>query len=116
MHYNNNVTDSLIHKKCVPCEGGTKPLTRPEFEVYLPQVSDWQIINDLALQKEFVFKDFAEGVAFINKIANVAQEEGHHPDIKLHDYKKVTIILSTHAIGGLSINDFIMATKIDQLV
>jgi 4a-hydroxytetrahydrobiopterin dehydratase len=106
----------LSKQKCVPCEGGTKPLTRQEFEVYIPQVADWQIVNDLSLVKEFTFKDFTEALNFVNKVGAIAQTEGHHPDINLHDYKKVTITTSTHAIGGLSVNDFILAVKIDELL
>lgn len=106
----------LSKKKCVPCEGGDKPLTRAEFSVYLPQVATWQVVKDLSLTKDFLFKDFAEALDFVNKVGAIAQSEGHHPDINLHDYKKVGITLSTHAIGGLSVNDFILATKIDELV
>jgi 4a-hydroxytetrahydrobiopterin dehydratase len=107
--------NDLIHQKCVPCEGGTKPLSRSEFEVYLPQVENWGVQQDLQLQREFEFKNFSESIGFINKVAEIAEQEGHHPDINLHDYKKVAITLSTHAIGGLSINDFIVAAKIDEL-
>ena len=107
----------LTHQKCVPCEGGTKPLTRFEFQIYLDSVKDWQVINDeKAIQKELTLKNFKEVVKFINQIAEIAESEGHHPDLSLHDYKKLTITISTHAIGGLSINDFILAAKIDLLL
>lgn len=110
-------TSDLIHKKCVPCEGGTKPLTRAEFQVYLDSVKNWNVINDeKAIQKEFVLKDFKSVIELVDKIADIAESEGHHPDLNIHDYKKLTITLSTHAIGGLSINDFILAAKIDYLL
>lgn len=106
---------NLSQHHCVPCEGGTAPLTRQEFTVYLDQVKDWTILNDLALERDFTLKNFKAAVAFINAVAEVAESEGHHPDITLYDYKKVKINLTTHAIKGLSINDFVMATKIDLL-
>lgn len=111
------MTTPLTKHHCVPCEGGTKPLTRAEFEVYLPQVSDWNVTeHDHALAKEFTFKNFAEALAFINKVGGIAESEGHHPDINLHDWKYVSIYLTTHAIKGLSINDFVLASKIDLLL
>jgi 4a-hydroxytetrahydrobiopterin dehydratase len=109
-----NPTNLSTHH-CVPCEGGVAPLKREEFAVYLEQVKDWNVIDDKALQREFIFKNFKETVAFINKVAEVAESEGHHPDLNLHNYKKLTVHLYTHAIGGLSTNDFIMAVKIDEL-
>lgn len=109
-------TSDLSTHHCVPCEGGTKPLTRAEFTVYLDQVKDWQIVNDeKAIEHEFTLKNFKGAIEFITKIAAIAEAEGHHPDLLLHDYKKVKVMLSTHAIGGLSVNDFVMAVKIDAL-
>ncbi|MEO8581018.1 MAG: 4a-hydroxytetrahydrobiopterin dehydratase [Patescibacteria group bacterium] len=108
---------NLVHQKCVPCEGGTKPLTRSEFQIYLDSVKDWNVIqNETAIQKEFLLKNFKEVISFVNRIAEIAEEEGHHPDLNIHDYKKLTITLTTHAISGLSINDFILAAKIDRLL
>lgn len=107
---------SLGDQHCVPCEGGTKPLTRSEFSVYLPQVTDWQVSQDeLSLSKKFEFADFAKAMEFVNQVAAIAQSEGHHPDIFLHAWKYVTLILSTHAIGGLSVNDFVLAVKINAI-
>lgn len=106
----------LSQHHCVPCEGGTQPLTRAEFTVYLDQVKDWEIVGEKALQKTFTLKNFVAAVEFINRIAQVAESEGHHPDLKLHEYKKLTVHLTTHAIKGLSINDFVMAVKIDELL
>ena len=73
------------------------------------------MVAEKALEKEFVLKNFTAAVDFINKIAQVAESEGHHPDILLYDYKKLKITLTTHAIDGLSINDFVMAMKINEL-
>lgn len=106
----------LVHQHCVPCEGGTSPLTKEEYRVYLPQVDTWTITDDeKRIEKEFHCENFLQGVAFINKIAALAESQGHHPDLLLHDFKHVKVSLWTHAIGGLSINDFVLATKIDQL-
>lgn len=107
---------SLIHQHCVPCEGGTVPLTKEEYQVYLPQVLSWTITDDeKRIEKEFSFKNFSFAVEFITNVAKIAESEGHHPDLFLHDFKQVKVSLWTHAIGGLSINDFVLATKIDQL-
>jgi 4a-hydroxytetrahydrobiopterin dehydratase len=109
------MTDNLLNKKCVPCEGGMKAFTREEAEVFFPQVSGWIIDKEAKkISKEFMFKDFVEAMNFINNVAKIAEAEGHHPDIHVF-YNKVTLELSTHAIGGLSENDFILAAKIDAL-
>ena len=106
----------LTQQKCVPCEGGVEPLKRAEFQPYLDAVNDWSVVdNDLQIEKEFVFKNFKQALAFINKVGEIAESEGHHPDIYLHNFKKVKISLMTHAIKGLSTNDFILAAKIDAL-
>lgn len=106
----------LTHQKCVPCEGGVAPLTREEFSQYLAAVPDWQVVkNDTAIERDFAFKNFKAAMEFINKVADIAESEGHHPDMYLHDWKFVRIALWTHAIKGLFINDFILAAKIDAL-
>jgi len=110
-----DTTSDLSQHHCVPCEGGIAPLSRREFSVYLDQVKDWIIINDVVIEREFSFKNFKAAIAFMNQIAEVAESEGHHPDLLLHDYKKLKVTLSTHAIKGLSINDFVLAIKIDAL-
>jgi 4a-hydroxytetrahydrobiopterin dehydratase len=108
--------NDLAKKHCVPCEGGVTPLGGPELQSYLGDVPFWKLSSDgKSISREFVFKDFVEGVVFITDIAHIAEEEGHHPDLNLHSYKKVLVTLSTHAIKGLSENDFILATKIDRL-
>lgn len=105
----------LKNHKCVPCEGGVDPMKRSEFEQYLDQVIGWSIREDKKLEKEFKFKNFKEALLFINKVGAIAEEEGHHPDINLHNWNRVTLTLSTHAIGGLSLNDFIVGRKINWL-
>jgi len=106
----------LSEKKCVACEGGVPPLTREQVAVFSLQIKEWNIAADMrSISRAFVFKNFKEALAFVNRIGALAEEEGHHPDINLFDYKKVIITLSTHAIGGLSENDFIVAAKIDNI-
>jgi 4a-hydroxytetrahydrobiopterin dehydratase len=106
----------LKDQKCVPCEGGVEPLKRSEFEQYLAQVSGWKLTEDRLLQREFIFKNFREAMVFVNRVAELAEAEGHHPDMNIHSWNKVEMKLSTHAIGGLSVNDFVMAVKIDALL
>lgn len=108
--------DQLKKHKCEPCEGGVEPLTREEFEVYLPQVPGWSVVEDKKIEKEWVLKNFVEAMDLVQKIGEIAEEEGHHPDILIHEYKKVRVSLWTHAIGGLSVNDFVVAVKIEELV
>ena len=121
----------LLSKKCVPCEEGTEPFARDEAEKYLSEVKGWEIVDEddpasssqnrlrgaskLKIRKRFRFESYMAGIEFVNKIAKVADGEDHHPDLYV-GYKKVTVNLMTHNIGGLSENDFIMAAKIDQLV
>lgn len=107
--------EHLTEKKCAPCEGGVDPLTRTEFEPYLEQVEKWTVVNDKVIERQFEFKDFAQALAFVNKVGEIAEDEGHHPDIFIHGWNKVKISLWTHAINGLSINDFIVATKVDRV-
>ena len=92
------------------------PLMAEEIEKYLPEVTGWELLEDKKIRREFRFKDFKEAMAFVNKVANLAESEGHHPDIYLHSWNKVRLDLSTHAIGGLSENDFILAAKINNIV
>lgn len=104
----------LTHQKCVPCEGGTKPMTMDEAKPYLEEVKDWEVADAKKIRRKFKFKDFKEALAFVNRVGAIAEEEGHHPDIEL-EWGKVKVELSTHAIGGLSVNDFILAAKIDKI-
>ena len=113
-----NMPDSLLHQKCVPCEGGTEPLKKEEEDLYYEQTPDWTIIREGVHQlvREFEFKNFREVLDVVNKIGEIAESEGHHPNLYIHDWKKLKVELTTHAIGGLSINDFILAVKIDEMV
>ena len=108
----------LINKKCVPCEGGAVPFDISEIHKYQKKVDGWNIIknkkNIFLLEKEFKFKNFEESQSFVNKVGKISEEEGHHPDIFFGwGYTKINI--TTHAIEGLSENDFILAAKIDQI-
>ncbi len=106
----------LTKKMCVACEGTEKPFDRKESNEYLKKVKIWELSKDIkSISKDFQFKNFKEAINFINKVAKLAESEGHHPDILLHNYRKVKINLTTHAIKGLSENDFIIATKIDSI-
>ena len=105
----------LSEKKCVACEGGMPPLTPKEIASYQKELkAPWEVHENKRVSREFKFKDFKEAMKFVNKIADIAEEEGHHPDIHVF-YNKVMIELWTHAIEGLSENDFIMAAKIEKL-
>ena len=111
--------NDLLKKKCVPCEGGALPLDKAEAEKYMhmvtlpAQAGGWELSEDgKNITKTFKFKDFIGAINFVNKISEIAESEGHHPDINVR-YNKVKLILSTHAIGGLSENDFILAAKIN---
>jgi 4a-hydroxytetrahydrobiopterin dehydratase len=108
----------LLKQKCVPCEGGVKPLNKMEAEAMLSfHIKDWTLDKDIKnISKIFKFKDFKEALSFVDKVGALAEKEGHHPDILLFNYKEVKINLSTHAIGGLSQNDFILAVKINELL
>lgn len=107
---------SLHQEKCVPCEGGVKPYSREEAEKLLTQVSKhWSLATDKDIQARLKFKDFAEAMKFVNNVAELAEGQGHHPDIMI-SYNKVALTLTTHAINGLSRNDFILASKIDLLL
>lgn len=106
----------LSEEKCTACEGGTPTLTEAEYAPLLAELpADWNIVGSKVLTKEFSFRDFREALIFVNKVGEIAETENHHPDINLHNYKQVMISLSTHAIGGLSRNDFILASKIENL-
>ena len=105
----------LVEKTCRACEGETLPLGKNEAAEYLSQVPGWTPPADYtAISREFLFDDFAGAMRFVNKVADLAEKEGHHPDIHIW-YNRVTLELSTHAIKGLSENDFILAAKINLL-
>lgn len=105
----------LSQKHCVPCEGGVFPLARQESEPMMKDIPQWKLADDaLSISREFTFKNFAESLGFTNKIGVLAEAEGHHPDLSL-SWGRVGVQLTTHAIGGLSENDFILAAKINNL-
>jgi 4a-hydroxytetrahydrobiopterin dehydratase len=107
----------LIRKRCIPCEKGAKPLLPEEVARLATELPLWTVsASSTELSREIVFKDFVDAVVFVTDVAHIAEEEGHHPDLNLHGYNKVLITLSTHAIHGLSENDFIVAAKIDELL
>ena len=106
----------LEQKKCVPCEGIGEPMTKEQAVEQMANVPDWQLSDDGKwISREYTAKNFVTAVDFIQKVAEVAESENHHPDIHLTGYRKLKIDLSTHAIGGLSENDFIVAAKVNKL-
>ena len=109
--------NDLLKKKCVPCEGGVIPFNISEIHKYQKKVDGWDVIKNnkgvFFLEKKFKFKNFLDSQNFINLVGKISEEEGHHPDLSFGwGYAKVTI--TTHAIEGLSENDFILAAKIDR--
>ncbi len=104
----------LIQKKCVLCEDQA-PFREEEIKKYMVELKKgWEVLADQKIKKLFKFKDFKEAMIFVNKVAVLAESEGHHPDIAVH-YNKVDIVIWTYALGGLSENDFILAAKIDNI-
>lgn len=105
----------LASKRCVVCEVGGKPLSEVEAGILLKELSGWNISDDFKnINKAWKFKDFKSAFAFASNVADLAEEEGHHPEITV-GWGKVKITLTTHAVSGLSENDFILAAKIDKL-
>lgn len=108
--------DQLVQKKCKPCEGGVEPTSLEDAKAQLTKLSGWRLTHDgQRIRKDWVVKNFMAGLDFFNRVAEVAEGDGHHPDLHLEGYRNVWIELWTHAIGGLSENDFILAAKIDRL-
>ena len=104
----------LASKTCVPCKGGVPPLKGLELQRILRQVPEWKAVNEHHITRTFTFPDFKQALAFVNKVGELAEQQGHHPDIFLA-WGKVEITLWTHKIDGLTESDLIMAAKIDQL-
>jgi len=105
----------LKEKRCRPCEGGVPPLEKEEIEQYQKQLkNEWEVVDHKKIRQTYSFKDFKEALNFANKVGEIAEEEQHHPDLHVY-YGKVVIELATHAIGGLSENDFILAAKIENI-
>jgi 4a-hydroxytetrahydrobiopterin dehydratase len=106
----------LTSKRCVPCEGGVPPLDAGQVRELLSAVPQWTLTADgRRIRREWRVKDFAAALAFFNRIAQVAETEDHHPDLHLTRYRHVAVELWTHAVGGLTMNDFVLAAKIDTL-
>ena len=103
----------LHEKKCIQCESGGTPLSEDETKRNLEQIPEWKL-NGKKIVREFGFSDFKEAMKFVNNIADIAEGEGHHPDIHIH-WNKVMLELWTHSMNGLSENDFILAAKINNL-
>ena len=109
-------TEQLTKKNCVPCEGGVPRYSLADAQDQLKQLSGWRLTHDgERIRKDWVLKHFMAGLDFFGRVAEVAEKDGHHPDLHLEGYRNVWIELYTHAIGGLSENDFILAAKIDEL-
>ena len=105
---------NLSKKHCLPCKTGTPPLAGKKIKEYQKEILDWKVIRQKKLLKEFKLKNFRQVMDFVKKIASLAEREGHHPDIHIF-YNRVRLQIWTHAIGGLSVNDFILATKVDKI-
>ena len=110
--------DDLLKKKCVPCEGGVVPFDTSEIHKYQKKIDGWDVIKDkkdiFFLEKNFKFKNFKESQKFVNNVGEISEKEGHHPEI-IFGWGYAKINITTHAIEGLSENDFILAAKIDKI-
>jgi len=108
--------DELKKRMCQPCEGGMPPLPRAEVERLLNELPGWELTKTgERIRRQWTAKNFMAAIEFVNRVAELAENEGHHPDLHLVNYRDVAIELWTHAIGGLSENDFISAAKIEEL-
>ena len=104
----------LADRECVPCRGGVPPMQGEEIKVLLQQLEGWQAVNEHHLQKRYRFKDFRESLEFVNRVGNLAEQQGHHPDI-CFGWGQAEVTIWTHKIDGLSESDFVLAAKIDKL-
>ncbi len=110
------MAENLTSRRCAPCEGGIPPLGTEQVRDYLRQLPGWTLAdNGTRIRRSWRVKDFATALDFFNRVGKVAEDEDHHPDLHLANYRDVTIELSTHAIGGVSENDIILAAKINEL-
>jgi 4a-hydroxytetrahydrobiopterin dehydratase len=106
--------EDLASQTCVPCRGGVPPVKGKELQQILQQVPQWKAVNEHHISRTFTFPDFKQALDFVNRVGEVAEQQGHHPDILL-TWGKAEITLWTHKIDGLTQSDFIMAAKIDRL-
>jgi 4a-hydroxytetrahydrobiopterin dehydratase len=104
----------LAERECVPCRGGVPPMTGEEIKKFSSQVGDWRVISDHHLARSYRFKDFRETLDFVNRIGELAEQQGHHPDI-CFGWGKADVSIWTHKIDGLTESDFVLAAKIDKL-
>ena len=104
----------LAERQCVPCRGGVPPMKGEQINEIASQLPDWQVVNEHHLQRNFRFKDFRETLDFVNRVGELAEEQGHHPDI-CFGWGKADITIWTHKIDGLTESDFVLAAKIDKL-
>ena len=107
-------SEPLAAKHCVPCKGGVPPLKGENLKAYSAQTPHWTIVGEHHLMREFRFPDFRSALAFVNRIGEVAEAEGHHPDLEL-GWGRVGVKIYTHKIDGLTESDFILAAKLDAL-
>ncbi len=105
----------LAKKKCKPCEDKTGKLESAETTQLLEELDKWKIVDDTYIEKTLQFVDFAAALAFLNRVAEIAEQENHHPDMQIFSWNKLKFTLSTHSVNGLTENDFILAAKIDEL-
>ena len=109
-------SEQLVAKKCVPCEGGVPAYSSAEAEAQLQKLSGWSFSHEgQRIRKKWTAKNFVAAMDFFNRVADLAEQEQHHPDLHLEEYRNASIEIWTHAIGGLSENDFILAAKIDEI-
>ena len=105
----------LAERQCVPCRGGVPPMKGEQINEMSSQLPDWQVVGEHHLQRSYRFKDFRESLAFVNRVGELAEEQGHHPDI-CFGWGKADITIWTHKIDGLTESDFVLAAKIDKLL
>lgn len=104
----------LAAKECVPCKGGVPPLKGAALQALATQLPEWEVVNEHHLRRAFKFRDFVQALAFVNRVGELAERVGHHPDLRL-SWGRVTVEIWTHKIDGLAEADFIFAAKTDQL-
>jgi len=105
----------LAERQCVPCRGGVPPMKGEQIEEMSSQLPEWQVVNEHHLLRQYRFQDFRESLDFVNRVGELAEEQGHHPDI-CFGWGKADITIWTHKIDGLTESDFVLAAKIDKLL
>ena len=105
---------NLAERECVPCEGTTEPLRGTALKALAIQLPDWDVVDGHHLRRTFKFPDFAQALAFVNRVGELAEKVGHHPDLHL-SYGKATVEVWSHKAGGLTETDFVFAAKTDEL-